>query len=263
MREILSTSGENHMATYNKDLKRLHRPPSLPQSVQTAIREFILDNNLKSGDALPPETQLTKQLGVSRNAVREAVKALELVGIVEVRRGSGLFVGDFSLEPLLDNLPYGLMSDLQELRELLEIRQVLEIGMVEHVIAHRTDEQIETLRQIVERMRSRAEQKKAFPKEDREFHQRMLQNAENGILLKLLDVFWLTYNRASHTIDIEDYDPMSTYRDHVEIVDAIAAGDVERTKRALEKHYTGLGSLRFRIEQARHDATIHNKEETA
>ena len=97
----------------NKDFQPLQRPPSLPETVQTAIRNFIADNNLRTGDALPPETQLTKQLGVSRNAIREAVKSLEMVGIVEVRRGSGLFVGDFSLDPLLDNLPYGLMSDLQ------------------------------------------------------------------------------------------------------------------------------------------------------
>lgn len=236
---------------YEKDLKPLHRPPSLPQSVQTAIREFILDNSLRSGDLLPSETQLTKQLGVSRNAVREAVKALELVGVVEVRRGSGLFVGDFSLEPLLDNLPYGLMADLEELRELLEIRQVLESGMMVQVIARRTDSQMATLRKAVRKMQTLAAQGKSFPKEDREFHQCLMENVGNKTLLKLLDIFWLTYHRASQVADIEDYDPIRTAEDHVKIIDAIGAGDLEGTRTALEDHYTGLGSLKFRIDQAR------------
>ena len=231
----------------NKDFQPLQRPPSLPETVQTAIRNFIADNNLRTGDALPPETQLTKQLGVSRNAIREAVKSLEMVGIVEVRRGSGLFVGDFSLDPLLDNLPYGLMSDLQELRELLEIRQILEVGMMDRVIAQRTDDQISGLKRVADQMRVRAEQGKPFPNEDRKFHLLLLENTDNRTLLKLLDIFWQTYNRASRLDEIEDYDPMKTYQDHAVIVQAVEAGDVDGVRRALEQHYTGLGSLQFRL----------------
>lgn len=234
-----------------KKLQPLDRPPSLPQSVQAAIREFILTNDLRSGDVLPTETQLTRQLGVSRNAVREAVKALELVGIVEVRRGSGLFVGDFSLEPLLNNLPYGLMADLEELRELLEIRQVLESGMLARVIAARTETQLAALREVVERMHVLAGQGKPFPEEDRAFHQHLMENTGNKTLLKLLDIFWLTYHRARQTAAIEDEDPVHTAQNHAAIVDALAAGDLEQARRALDSHYTGLGSLSFRIDQVR------------
>lgn len=232
-----------------KTMQPLDRPPSLPQSVQTAIREFIMDNNLKTGDALPPETHLTKQLGVSRNAVREAVKALELVGVVEVRRGSGLFVGDFSLEPLLDNLPYGLMSDLRDLRELLEIRQVLEVGMAERVISSRTEDQIKALHITLEGMYRRAAEGLPFPDDDREFHLLLLEKTNNQTMLKLLDIFWQTYNRASQIDEIEDFDPQKTYHDHVDIVKALEAGDAHALSTALEKHYTGLGSLQFRIDR--------------
>jgi len=232
---------------YDKNLQPLTRPLSLPETVQRAIREFIRDNNLKSGDALPPETQLTKQLGVSRNAVREAVKALEITGIVEVRRGSGLFVGDFSLDPLLKSLPYGLMTDLRELRELLEIRQVLEAGMMHRVIEQITQEHIDRLRDILRRMGSRAEAGEPFPEEDREFHQCLVESIGNQTLTKLLDIFWQTYYRASRLDELEDYDPLKTYLDHVAIVNAVATRDVEAAKTALEKHYTGLGSLSFRL----------------
>ena len=234
---------------YDKNLEPLRRPPSLPESVQQAIRDYIRDNNLKSGDPLPPETHLTKQLGVSRNAIREAVKALEMTGIVEVRRGSGLFVGDFSLDPLLESLPYGLMTDLRELRELLEIRQTLETGMVARVLEHKTEAQVEQLHDTLRRMELRAKQGRTFPEEDREFHLCMFGNIKNRTLLKLMDIFWQTYHRASRIDEIEDYDPTKTYLDHVAIVTAFESGDAEGLKTALEKHYTGLGSLTFRLDQ--------------
>jgi DNA-binding FadR family transcriptional regulator len=240
---------------YDKSLEPLRRPPSLPETVQRAIREYIDDNNLQPGDALPPETHLTKQLGVSRNAIREAVKALEMTGIVEVRRGSGLFVGEFSLDPLLESLPYGLMMDLRELRDLLDIRQVLETGMVERVLKHKTDDQVNKLRDTLKRMELRSSQGQPFPDEDREFHQRMFENIGNQTLLKLLDIFWQTYYRASRIDEIEDYDPMKTYQDHVAIVKAFEAGNAEALKSALAKHYTGLGSLAFRLDRVERGQT--------
>src|SRR5688500_15038392 len=112
-------------------LKPLTRQRLLYQSVQDAVRAFILDNKLRAGDPLPPETDLARQLGVSRNSVREAVKAMESLGILETGRGSGLFVRAFAFDPRLDNLSYGLLFDLQELAELLEIRRVLETGMID------------------------------------------------------------------------------------------------------------------------------------
>jgi len=240
---------------YDKSLEPLRRPPSLPETVQRAIREYIDNNNLKPGDALPPETHLTRQLGVSRNAIREAVKALEMTGIVEVRRGSGLFVGAFSLDPLLESLPYGLMTDLRELRDLLDIRKVLEIGMVERVLQQKTDDQVKNLRNTLEGMEQCASKGQPFPHEDREFHQQMFENIGNQTLLKLLDIFWQTYHRASQIDEIEDYDPMKTYQDHVAIVQAFEAGNAEALKTALAKHYTGLGSLTFRLDQVERGQT--------
>ena len=248
----------------DKNLQPLDRPLSLPESVQRAIRAFIRDNHLKSGDVLPPETQLTKQLGVSRNAVREAVKALEITGIVEVRRGSGLFVGEFSLDPLLESLPYSLMTDLRELRELLEIRQVLETGMMQRVIGQITQDHIDRLRDILQRMGHRAENEEPFPEEDREFHQCLIESVGNQTLSKLLDIFWKTYHRASRLDELEDPPPLKTYLDHVAIVDAVVARDVEAAITALETHYTGLGSLSFRLNQVeRRKGLSHDGEETS
>ncbi len=76
--------------------RKLKRPQFLYQAVQDEVKAYILEQSLMPGDALPPETELAEQLGVSRNSVREAIKSLETLGIVEARTGAGLFVRNFS-----------------------------------------------------------------------------------------------------------------------------------------------------------------------
>lgn len=222
------------------DLKTLNRPPSLFESTQQAIRDYIRDNGLRPGSALPPENEMARRLGVGRSSVREAIKALEMIGLVETRRGSGLFVGNFSLEPLLDTLAFNLLTDLMVLRDLLELRRVLETGMIDHAIQKRTDEQIAELRRCLGDMHQHASNAEAFTDADREFHQILFQNIGNKTLIKLLDVFWLTYHRASQQVNLENTNVMQTYLDHVAIVDAVEAGEVEQARASLVQHYNGI-----------------------
>jgi DNA-binding FadR family transcriptional regulator len=191
--------------------------------------------------------QLTKWLGVSRSSVREAVKALESLGILETRRGSGLFVQDFSFEPLLENLPYGLLFDLSQLADLLAVRRVLETGMTEAALAVISPEQLSQLHRLTQQMLLKAEQGQTFPDEDREFHATLFANLQNQVLLKLLDTFWLTFHKAAKLTDLQDRDPMRTYRDHVAILEAVAAGEVAQVRLALDQHYL---SLEERLKQA-------------
>lgn len=236
-----------------RPLKPLDRPPALRHSVQESIKNYIIEHKLQPGQALLPETEFARQLGVSRNAVREAAKALEMLGIVETRHGSGLFVGDFSFEPLLDILPYGLMSDLQQLADLLEIRRVLETGLVAQTMALISPDQLAHIRTLVDRMRERAERHEAFFEEDREFHRRLFEPLRNQVLLRLLDSFWLAFRKASDHADILDTAPMRTYHDHAAILEAVVAGDVDRARVALDQHYGGLQGRLARVRQTGQD----------
>jgi DNA-binding FadR family transcriptional regulator len=234
-----------------KTLEPLVRAPLLHRTVQEAIKEFVLDNDLRPGDMLPPETELARQLGVSRTSVREAVKALESLGLLAVRRGSGLFVREFSLQPLIENLSYGVLFDLQALAEIMEIRRVLESGMVEETMTRMPETTLADLHQVVARMGDQAEQGNPFFAEDRRFHQLLFAPLGNATLLNLLDVFWLTFNQASVHADLRDTNPARTYRDHVAILEAIAARDVEGARWALDQHYDGLKERLARARQAR------------
>src|SRR6266567_958567 len=102
-------------------LKSLGRKKLLYQAVQEEIKSYILKHRLVPGDAIPTEHELAQQLDISRNSVREAVKSLEALGILESRAGSGLYVRSFSFDSILNNLPYGLLFDLKVLMDLVEV----------------------------------------------------------------------------------------------------------------------------------------------
>ncbi len=234
---------------YLKVLPKLERPPLIFQSVQDAIKAHIVDNGIKAGDTLPPETELARQLGVSRNSVREAVKALESTGVLESRRGSGVFVKAFSFEPLLNNLPYGLMGDVQDVSDLLELRQILELAKINSAIASILPEQLSGLEEVLEQMHLRAKDHKSFPKEDRMFHHLLFKSLGNHMLLKLLDVFWLAVSKASQHINLTDPNPLRTYQDHVSIFTAVKAGDALQARKALDQHYDGIRKRLEKIER--------------
>lgn len=223
-----------------RSIKPVARPPLLHISVQESLRDYIEQNELKPGDALPPESDLAQQLGVGRNSVREAIKALESLGILEARRGVGVFVKAFSFQPLLDNLAYGLGDGLRDVEELREIRGVLETGLIDKTVAMISEDDIAALRAVTEQMRVRAERGESFAEEDQEFHRLLFQCQNNRMLTALIDVFWRAFYKASDFANLANADPLTTWRDHHEIVEAIAARDVQRARERLDMHYAGI-----------------------
>lgn len=221
-------------------IKPLSRPPLLHVTVQESLRDYIEGNGLKAGDPLPPETILAQQLGVGRNSVREAIKSLESLGVLETRRGIGVFVKAFSFQPLLDNLSYGLIEGLRDVEELREIRRVLETGLIDKTIELIPDSDIVELRAVTERMRERAEQNMSFADEDQRFHELLFRCQNNRMLTGLLDVFWSAFYKASDFANLNNFDPLQTWRDHHEIVEAVVARDVEKARTRLDEHYHGI-----------------------
>lgn len=223
-----------------KSIKPLKRAPLLHVSVQESLRAYIDENGLEAGAPLPPEGELANQLGVSRNSVREGIKALESVGVLESRRGIGVFVKAFSFEPLLENLAYGLGSALKQIEEVIAIRRTLEVGLIDKTLAVIGPQDIDELRETLERMRERAERGESFPDEDRRFHQLLFRCQENEVLLRLIEVFWLAFYKASDFVNLKNADPLETWRDHAAIVDAVEARDLAAARDRLDNHYAGI-----------------------
>lgn len=229
-------------------IKRLERPEPFYRIVQESIKNYILDNHLVAGAALPPETELARQLGVSRGSVREAAKALESVGILETRHGSGLFVKPFSFDPLLENLPYGMVSDLGELDDLLQIREGLESGLIEQAVLTMPQERFEVLEKLIAEMNVKAHRGEEFQEADKGFHRALFEHLDNRLLLKLLDVFWQTFQKVSHGANLPQTELVEIYQNHAAILETVKARDVERARQSLQNHYHGIEA---RIGQAK------------
>ncbi|WP_049570280.1 FadR/GntR family transcriptional regulator [Streptomyces sp. SBT349] len=218
--------------------QRLGSGSPLHKTVQEEIRHYIIRQGLRPGQPLKPEAELARLFGVSRNSVREAVKALESIGVLETRRGSGVFVKDFSFAPLLDNLPYGLMQGRRALSELLALRKTLESAMIGDAMRALTPASETALREVLAAMRQRAEAGLGFEDQDREFHRQLFADLGNEMLLQLFDLFWVAYHRAAPAAPHRH--PAEIHRSHALILQAVLSGDPDRGREAIRQHYVGI-----------------------
>lgn len=228
------------MVVTDEALPEMPARPNLHDSVQAALRDYILHNDLRAGDGLPSEGELARRLGVSRNSVREAVKALSSLGILETRRGLGVFVKEFSLTSLIDNLPFSLLFDYDELSDLFEVRFMLEDALIPRALENMTADTKAELRAIVDEMHARAARGESVLDEDRRFHHTLIRDAGNAVAPKLQDAFWHTATMAiAHRKEgVGQDDPGAIALQHEQLIDAIDKGDLATVREALTSHYT-------------------------
>lgn len=198
---------------------------------------------MKPHDRLPPEAEIAQQLDVSRTSVREAIKGLEALGIVESRAGAGVFVRPFSFSPILDNLGYGISYGIQELEEILDVRTLLETSVAKDLIAFVTTDQIAALSEVLQRMQLEARRGRYSADADRSFHRALDGNLANATLRRILDIFWEVFDAARRNASIPDpADPLETLEKHSDILKALEARDEERLRSSLADHTSGVRS---------------------
>jgi DNA-binding FadR family transcriptional regulator len=213
--------------------------------IQREVTQLILDRRLKPGAPLPTEAELMEDLGVSRNSVREALKALQALDIVEIRHGYGTYVGQASLTPLVDGLTFRTLAllgdDAHALNEILQVREVLEEGLIRRVTPVLTDADLKALEEIVVRMEASGDDRPGFAALDREFHERLYRVLGNELVPQLLGAFWNVFHRVAGVRGwTDDPAPEVTVRRHRDILTALRARDVAGAQRAMSDHFRGV-----------------------
>ncbi len=229
------------MVSHNRPARRSREAQ---RAIQEQIKEWVLANNLATGDPMPTETELVEQLGISRNSVREALKALQALGIVEIRHGFGTYVGDCSLDPFADALVFrgrkSLRGDRREIHEIIALRQALEAGLMGQLVAVVDDDSLAALKERLGELERHAGQGEAGDAADRAFHDQLYAPLGNQLMSQLLRVFWDVYHDLSHELVPADRDPAGIIAAHREIYEAVAARDAARASAAIFEHFQGI-----------------------
>ncbi|MCX3058289.1 FadR/GntR family transcriptional regulator [Streptomyces beihaiensis] len=163
---------------------------SLTDKAIAQLRELILSGALPRGSKLPPEPELAAQLGLSRNLAREAVKALAVARVLEVRRGDGTYVTSLQPSLLLEGLGGAvelLQGDAAALRDLVEVRRLLEPAATALAATRITDEQLAEVERHLEAMREARDDVERLNVHDAAFHRAVVCATGNESLLALLE----------------------------------------------------------------------------
>ena len=212
-------------------------PSGTPVSeVARRLLDLFTGGSLAIGTRLPPERQLAATLGVGRSAVREALAALEILGIVQVRPGSGTYLRGTAGELLPQTLRWGLLIGGRSTTELLELRSGLEI-FVARLAADRVDDEArDALRATIAAAADAGDDLEGFARADLDFHAALATIAGNDALLGLLDVvralLRVYADRAVHDRDAADV----ALAQHRAVFEAVEAGDPDGAASAMAVH---------------------------
>lgn len=223
---------------------KVREPQRLRQSID-AVKELILTHGLKPGDAMPTEAQLAEQLDVSRANLREAIRTLATLDIIEVRHGTGMFVGQMSLRPLVEGLTFkGVVlpgRDFETLRQVVEVRLALDVAMSPIVVERLSGRDVPGLTHLCTAMAERAGRGEQFAEEDREFHLTLASLVGNELYGQLVAAFWDVYTVVGPRLGVSTpRDLDDTVRAHQDMLDAAVANDADAYAEAVRAHYAPL-----------------------
>ena len=213
---------------YLKSLKK----ESVVQSVINRLTDAMRNKDLKPGDRIPPEPELAEVLGVARSSVREAIKILTYLGVLESKRSEGTFVCDGYSESMIDPMVYGIILNQDSFENLMELREMTEVGMMRLAIDHHSEGELDELRELIDEMddavKDREDPVGKFFDVDNRFHDKIAEMGKNPMADKVNRVVrTLTYAVRQQTVSdmISSGKTGELIDAHRQLLEAIREGD--------------------------------------
>lgn len=228
--------------SYLKSLKK----ESVVQSVINCLTDAMRSKELKPGDRIPPEPDLASSLGVARSSVREAIKILTYLGVLESKRSEGTFVCDGFKECMIDPMIYGIILNQDSFENLMELREMTETGIMRLAVSKYNDTEGRELERLLERMKSVMEggddMIDRFFQVDNEFHDMISLMGKNPLADKVSRVV----RTLTHAMRYETVATMINSGRGAELVDAhsrlyemLKSGDLSNVREIVQESYFG------------------------
>jgi len=216
---------------------KLVRTSRLYEQIVQQIEDSIVKGDLKAGDQLPAERDLAQRFGVSRTAVREAVKALREKGLVEAYSGRGTFITDGTTQAVRQS--FDLMAKIGQPEgstHLAELRAILEPEIAAMAAARIQEPELATMREAVAAMDRAGKNPETYIEADLDFHLALAEGAANPLILSLLDSIVALLRQQRLRIFRVPGGPERGQIHHKRILDAIERRDAESARQAMRAH---------------------------
>lgn len=225
-----------------------------PLAVEVTRRlvTYLLAGEVKPGERIPSERQLAAAFGVGRSAMREGIRALALLGVVEVRHGNGIYLKRTESALLPQVVEWGLLLGEKRTLDLIEARRKIEVDIVALAAERRADDDVAELRRALDRMGQAGVTNEAFTDADLAFHLTLARAAGNTALREILSGIqgllraWIARVTAAGSVQV-------SYREHIPVFEAVTRGDVAAAEAAMEDH---MRSATHRLGLALDDARV-------
>jgi GntR family transcriptional repressor for pyruvate dehydrogenase complex len=224
----------------NRNIGTLSRPlarGSVVKMVLERIREAIINRELKPGDYLPSEAELTSSLGVGKTSVREAIKMLEAMGVVEVRQGHGTFIREHASEDSIGPLIFQLILEQATPEGLLELRLIFEPAYTLLAMRKATEEDIKRIRECLELFEKKIREKTQMAEDDLEFHRLILTCVRNPFIERIGLTMHQLFKKSIEFSMVKI--PDVALKDHKAIFEAFSKKDEAALRQAILKSYDG------------------------
>jgi len=212
------------------------------QSIVEQFVNMLKEDRIKIGQKLPPERDLAEKFKVSRPSLREALRALEMIGLVEIRQGGGVFVTEVNIAPFINAISPLFMKIKNYELELLELRRILELRAVELASQNITDQKVKLLQKSIENMRTamKRDDFELGAMADIEFHETIFSITDNYVLSKaaecVVTILEMSVKYARLLILQDADNSLKLFQQHMKIFGAIRDRKPRVARAAMEKH---------------------------
>ncbi|MDR1933293.1 MAG: GntR family transcriptional regulator [Spirochaetales bacterium] len=211
------------------------------------FKDKIISGELKLGDKIPTEAELMEQLGLSRTPIREAIKILEAIGIIEIKRGDGMFLRGTTLNMNLNPLIMSMILQSGNIKALIEFRQYFEHMIIELVWKHCTAQEYEKLVNSCNQLETSLNlDTRAWVEMDLQFHYLVLDMTHNSFIIEIGKTVYELFRSKMENIDrkISRANTITTHKLYLKVLKDKNEKDFGRLKRKIASNYSNLYSTR-------------------